>query len=624
MLLQPAFWKRPLGFLQVLQRHQQRWLPGLITATCTLGLWQAGLWRSLEQQSYNLLFQLREQMGANIALDWDDRIAVIAIDEASLKQYGRFPWSRQRYAELLDTLAIAQPAAVAFDILMVEATSDDAAFAEAFFSSNVVLAIGNDGQGNALEIAPLIAKNASGAYLSGHVQSLPDTDGVSRQVQLYEGQLPALGIAALQVYSETLANTLNATEIVDKPPPSITTQPWAWLNWPGPVSPNRSASDDLAVYSFQAVQSGQVPPAVFQNKLVLVGVTAAGLDPVRSPYHLNPPIAGVFFHAAVIDNLLNDRFLRRPSLAWVGLLILGMGLLANSGLQPRGPYSRLWMTLGLSMLWLAIALAAFIGGWWLPLAAPVGCLWVTAAGLQIQEQKQRQQLMALFAMNVSPQMAHLIWQQKAAILKGKEIAAQELVATVLFVDIRGFTQIAEQMPSKALLIWLNRYFEVMTDCIIAHGGMVDKYIGDAIMAVFGAPFARTHSAQIGQDAIAAVAASLDMHQRLEQLNQEFAASGQPTVRFGIGIHTGALIAGTVGSRQRLNYSLFGDTVNVASRLESLTKEISKAIPYRVLITTVTQGYIKQHFSTAPFRSVVLRGRRTETLVYTVKPLDKKG
>ncbi|MFE4105608.1 CHASE2 domain-containing protein [Almyronema epifaneia] len=616
-----------LRFLSTLKRSHQPWLSGLVAATLTLGLWQLGAWQSLEQQGYNLLFWLREHSGKNIALDWDERIAVIAIDEASLQQYGRFPWSRQRYAELLDTLAIAQPAAVAFDILMTESTPEDATFAEAvFFNGNVVLAIGDDGQGNALGITSLIAETARGSYLSGHVKNLPSADGVSREVQLYEGQLPAFSVAAIEVYNTTLANTLRST--ADKPEtiPQLPSphQPQAWVNWPGPIAPRNAAASELSVYSFQAVMSGQVAPAVFQNKLVLVGATAAGLDPVRSPYHLNPPVGGIFFHAAVIDNLLNDRFLQRPTGAWVGVLILAIGLVTNRLLQPRGPQARLLMILGLPLLWLGLALAAFIGGWWLPLAAPIGCLWGTAAGLQLQEQRERQQLMALFAMNVSPQTAQLIWQQKSTILKGHEVVAQELVATVLFIDIRGFTQIAEKLSSNDLLIWLNRYFEVMTDCIIAHGGVIDKYIGDAIMAVFGAPFPRRSLEQINQDAIAAVSASLEMHQRLQVLNQEFAANGQPTIQFGIGIHTGALIAGTVGNRQRLSYSLFGDTVNVASRLEQLTKEIAATFPYRILLTAVTQGHIKQHFATHPFRSVVLRGRRTETLVYTVEPLAEKA
>ncbi|WP_346292641.1 adenylate/guanylate cyclase domain-containing protein [Sphaerothrix gracilis] len=617
-----VLWKKSARLIPYLRHHQQQWLSGCVAAALTLGLWQVGAWRSLEQQGYNLLFQLREQLGAEVALGWDDRVAVIAINESSLQRYGRFPWSRQRYGELLDTLAVSQPAAVVFDILMTEATPEDEVLAEAIlFSGNTVLALGSDRQGKALAISPLIAETAEGAYLSGHVKSLPDADGVSRQVLLYEGNTPSLAIAALQIYGETLFNTLRSSDSFDEIPELPTaSQPWGRVNWPGPVTTKRpSGAAELAVYSFQAVLSGQVDPGVFQNKLVLVGVTAAGIDPVRSPYHLNPPIGGVFFHAAVVDNLLNQRFLHQPSWPWIGLLVLASGLATNALLQPLNLRGRLLVILGLPVLWLAVAIAAFLNYWWLPLAVPTACIWITAAGLQLQEQRQRQQLMALFAMNVSPETAQLIWQQKSAILQGRDIVAQELIATVLFMDIRGFTQIAEKLSSQDLLVWLNRYFEAMTDCIIAHGGMIDKYIGDAIMAVFGAPFPRTSVAQIQQDAIAAVTASVEMHQRLQVLNQEFEASGQPTIQFGIGIHTGALIAGTVGNHQRLSYSLFGDTVNVAARLESLTKEISASMPHRILIGAMTQRHIKQHFKTRPFRSVILRGRRSETLVYTVEP-----
>ncbi|MEO0458568.1 MAG: adenylate/guanylate cyclase domain-containing protein [Cyanobacteria bacterium P01_A01_bin.114] len=238
---------------------------------------------------------------------------------------------------------------------------------------------------------------------------------------------------------------------------------------------------------------------------------------------------------------------------------------------------------------------------------------------QLQTQHDKQQLMNLLAMSVAPETAQLIWQRKQEIFEQGELAAQELTATVLFMDIRGFTTIAEKLPSKALLGWLNEYFEAMTDCIMAHGGVVDKYIGDAIMAVFGAPFPRTRPEQIQQDAIAAIQASVQMHQKLAELNQHFVNSHRPPVAFGIGIHTGALVAGTVGNRYRMNYSMFGDTVNVAARIEKMTKALSGTATYQILISDATQRHIQDRFKTQIFCSTALRGRGAETLVYKVIP-----
>jgi class 3 adenylate cyclase len=221
-------------------------------------------------------------------------------------------------------------------------------------------------------------------------------------------------------------------------------------------------------------------------------------------------------------------------------------------------------------------------------------------------------------MNVSPGTAELIWRHKGVILHQGELAAQKLTATVLFMDIRGFTSIAETLPSQQLLPWLNQYFETMTDCIMKHGGMVDKYIGDAIMAVFGAPLPRTDPADIRADAIAALQASLEMHERLRSLNQQLSAQQLPTIEFGIGIHTGPLIGGTVGNRHRINYSLFGDTVNIAARLETMTKALPATAPYKLLISADTCGYAQAQFPVELFQSGPLRGRAGHTEVYTIR------
>ena len=224
-------------------------------------------------------------------------------------------------------------------------------------------------------------------------------------------------------------------------------------------------------------------------------------------------------------------------------------------------------------------------------------------------------------MNVSPGTADLIWQHKDTILHRGKLAAQTLTATVLFMDIRGFSSIAETLPSQQLLPWLNQYFETMTDCIMKHGGMVDKYIGDAIMAVFGAPLPRNTAEEIRADAIAALAAALEMHERLETLNLHLQRQNLPTIDFGVGIHTGSLIGGTVGSRHRLNYSVFGDTVNIAARIESMTKGLPPSAPFKILISADTCQHTQERFPVELFRSGNLRGRQGITDVYAlVDPL----
>ncbi|MEM9267273.1 MAG: adenylate/guanylate cyclase domain-containing protein, partial [Cyanobacteria bacterium P01_F01_bin.13] len=166
--------------------------------------------------------------------------------------------------------------------------------------------------------------------------------------------------------------------------------------------------------------------------------------------------------------------------------------------------------------------------------------------------------------------------------------------------------------------WLNRYFEVMTECIMDNGGVVDKYIGDAIMAAFGSPVARLGKAGIQADAIAAVQASMAMVERLEELNKEFMAQGLPTVKFGVGLHTGPLVAGTVGSRTRASYSLFGDTVNIAARLQDMTKKLTQNSPYPILMSEATYQYVREQYAiVAEKAKIQLRGRTAQTTVYTL-------
>ena len=155
-----------------------------------------------------------------------------------------------------------------------------------------------------------------------------------------------------------------------------------------------------------------------------------------------------------------------------------------------------------------------------------------------------------------------------------------------------------------------------------HGGVVDKYMGDAIMAVFGVPLASTDQKEIRQDALNAIAASITMHKRLRQLNKRLKSQGKPVIEFGIGIHTGMLIAGSVGGTRRLNYSVVGDTVNVASRLESMNKELTADKPFKILLTDETFNYVSDRYRGEQVKTIQLRGRQQETMIYTILGKNK--
>ncbi|MEL6401153.1 MAG: adenylate/guanylate cyclase domain-containing protein [Cyanobacteria bacterium J06607_6] len=615
------------------------WVPGIAAVVAGVGLFSVGAWEPLERLVYVGLFHTRDHLQP---IQWDDRVVVIAIDEQSLATYGGFPWPRDRYATLLDRLMAVQPAAIGLDILMPEATLEDQTLAAAVqYSGNVVLAVGSDPLGNPIQVTPTLLGPTDGFVRIGHVNHLPDTDGLSRQTVLYKIQgtqiVPSFGMALLSAYEQSLSNLITAdpqempslnSKFVANPGQYDQNHP-SWVNWPGPTraaaTGESTTANGLTTLSFADVMAEEPDEqllAQLQNKIVLVGYTAVGIvgnseDALRTPFEKQIPTTGVYLHAAVVDNLLNDRFLTRLPLAWTLALIAVSGLGSSWLLSPLGAQGRFAVMLGIVPLWLGLAYGSFLMGVWLPVAAPIATGWIGLMSFQFIEQRERKTLMDLFAINLSPEMADFIWEHKGEMLAEGQIRPQTLTATLLFSDIRDFTSISEKLPSEVLLPWLNSYFEVMTDCIMEHGGVVDKYIGDAIMAAFGAPIARPGPEADQQNAIAAVSASLAMVEKLKDLNRDFAARGLPTIKFGIGLHTGSLVGGTVGSRHRANYSLFGDAVNVAARLQDMTKTHTSTAPYPILLSEATAQQVTDQFCLTPQGQLQLRGRSEKTTAYTL-------
>ncbi|MGF1498420.1 MAG: CHASE2 domain-containing protein [Elainellaceae cyanobacterium] len=611
--------KRPL-------HHRPSFRLGLATAIAALGLWSIGVWRSLEWHGYNTLFQTRQAVFP--AAGWDSRITVVAIDDFTIEQYGQFPIARRYYTQLLRQLEFSLPAAIGFDLLFLEPSADDGEFAAALADSwNGVLAKGANRQGQPLQLVPDLAAVTT----QGHVMIRPDGDGILRQIQPYEGEMPALSLALFQIY----ADSLQASASPDLPPPpswSLSQPPLPpdaplSINWPGPVNTppantcTSPPSGDLAVYSLPCVLAGRVPAAAFTNKIVLVGVTATGVDSLYTPFERSLPTGNVFLHAALIDNLLNQRLLR-PVPDWVlAIALVALSFTSVYLYRRAGGWSSGLILVGGSLGWFVLALIGLaVYSAWLPVAAPIGTLLLGFMGVQLWHQWEKQQLMHLFKIYLSPQTANLVWSQKENILYRQTQPVQEKVVTVLFIDIRGFTTISENLPPSQLISWLNRYFTYMTECITAYGGTVDKYMGDAIMAVFSSSddgSSPNPVEAIQQQALNAVAAGVEMWQSLQRLNRQLRQESKPTIEVGIGIHTGLATAGNLGSAQRLNYSLVGDAVNVAARLEAMNKVVVKYNPYQLLVTDATYGYVCDRYSGHSQGRLKLRGREQDVLVYSI-------
>lgn len=406
------------------------------------------------------------------------------------------------------------------------------------------------------------------------------------------------------------------------------------------------------IYTLSDVLQGRLPAAQLNDKIVLLGAMAESLRdefqiPVRrfiadAPSLSLPAgdrtgrIAGVVLHALQVNQLLRfalagDAPIRGGSglaeMGWLWLWCMtGVGLALR-----RLRFRWLLLLLAGALAMLAGALAMLVGIWqaafldrlWLPLAAPALGLTLTAAlstvYLSVRGRIERRLLMSLFARHVAPEIADALWRERQRLVNGGRLLSQRLIATVLFSDIRGFTPIAEALEPAQLMDWLNVYMDAMTQVVMAHEGVVKQYVGDEIMALFGAPVPRQTKMEIARDARQAVRCALAMDKRLQQLNASWVEQRLPTIAVRIGIYTGPLVAGSLGSSQRIEYTVIGDTVNIASRLESFDKEthITANSVCRILVGEPTFRYLDGQFRVTEMGRVKFKGKQQEIAVYRV-------
>lgn len=331
------------------------------------------------------------------------------------------------------------------------------------------------------------------------------------------------------------------------------------------------------------VLAGRVSPQRFDGAVVFIGTSAAGLaDLAVTPTSQQFP--GVEIHATLFDALLAPEYLPYRPDWWQGAVLLQLLCLAAVAI---------WLLPGLSplatslvcFLMLAVVLVLNLGLWWvllldLPLLSALLLVVLQSSFFMLhgfaREARRRTQIKSMFAQYLPP--AHL--ERLLRTPQRPDWEGEKKHLTVLFCDICGFTSIAEQMPAQQLKLWLNRYFSALTAAILTQQGTVDKYVGDMVMAFWGAPLDEPHHAE------KAVQAALAMQQALQQLNQQFQAEQLPTIAVGIGIHTGEMSVGDMGSDFRRSYTVIGDAVNLGARLESLTRFYQ--VPLLLSAATVAQ------------------------------------
>ena len=525
-----------------------------------------------------------------------DDIVIVAIDDQSIQEIGQWPWKRNVYVDLLEQIEDAK--VVAFDIGFYETSDDDAEFAEAISdSANVILSLehGNfyieDGDlygTETLTPVPVLYKEAIDV---GYVNLVTDNDGVTRAVNLnIKGDHES--------FSEVVYESFLGTS-------SLHTENRFLINYvdrPG----------TFTTYSFNEVIQDDFDSSIFDGKIVLVGATAQSLrDVFFVPTSKGEAMAGVEIHANGIQTLITQRTLQVQS-PWLIFLLFLCFSLATSVLISAYKFIKSGIILFVAIiLYIFVTIMLFNKGMifsilYIPLVS-IAAYSANAAYLAHFLNKEKKKVLGAFEKYVSP----VIIKQLLDHPEYMKLGGTRKEITLFFSDIRGFTSVSEKLSPEDLVSLLNEYLSEMTKIIIDKGGVVDKFMGDAIMAFWGAPIKQPNQATL------ACETSLEMLDKLDKLRKDWKKRGVPSFDIGIGLNTGDAVTGNMGSYQRFDYTAMGDSVNLASRLEGINKIYGTRIIVSIYTKRKTHNFVFRELD-----KVKVKGKQKPEIIYEL--ICRKG
>lgn len=558
-------------------------------------------WRTVELKGFDALTVATAPNASRFP------ITIIGIDEPSFAEVGRqWPWPRSLYGKLVDTLAREGAIVIAFDLVLTEpdrgGPAEDEALAAAIKrAGNVVLAADQAYIETAyarqwMRVDPLPVLREAGA-VTGFARIELDRDATPRRIPLEQDAFWRR-IAAL------LARQVPDVQVQDPPPGSM-------IRYAGPILTFQYVS------FYQALDPAKLPPGLFKDQVVIIGrhvqvSTEAGAinpDVFFTPFTASTgwSTPGAEIHAHILETALRGDAVRPVGPAWIALLIVAV-LALCAALLPRMPLR--WGALlvaGLAGLLSGVDVLLFArADLWLPVGAPIAAmatLYLAYGGMAfLVERRRRAELRHAFSLYVSPEVVDHVMAQPERLALGGEYRD----VTLLFTDLAGFTNITEKLGAEEVTRILNQHFTGATGIIKRHHGTVNRFIGDAVMAMWGAPL------EDPDQALHAVEAAIELQADVARLRAELVAAGRPPIAMRVGIHSDRVIVGNLGASDRLDYTAIGDGVNLAARLEGVNKLYGTGI----LVSGATAARVGGRLALRPVDRVVVKGKTEPVEIFT--------
>lgn len=575
-------------------------------------------------------FKIRAALG--VKHHSDKRVVIVDVDEESINKLGRWPWDRKLIAKMIANLN--QATVVGLDIVFSEPSNpeSDKVLAETisnngnvilgyFFRDNATEDIDESTLEKLSEFSIFRVKMESNStkvrefqFIEANIPEIteaglasaffsiePDVDGLYRNYPLgyiYKGTLfPSMGFQLLRFYLnkdiEVLLGEKGFKEF-KLGDISILNRNYIRLNY----------YDDVEYIPAHKVINGDIKPEYFKDKIVIIGITEVGVFDLR-PTPIDPVTPGVSLHYTLVSNMLKSDYLTENWKIDVTLIII-LPLIVFLVAFIKKIYWRIFIYFFLILTDLFIVNLMFTTNYiWLNEFYHLLSLISTAAITEIVlffiiDQKSLM-IKKAFATYVSPEVVDIMLKDPDRLKLGGE--NREI--TVIFTDIRGFTTLSEKLKSEQVVYMLNQLNTPLTRIIIEHGGMLDKYIGDAIMAIFNAPV------DLSNHPDRACKSALEMYKKVEELSAKFQSEGLPAVKIGIGINTGEATVGNIGSDIRFDYTAIGDSVNLASRLEGLNKYYKT----HIIVSETTKEKTTEPFLFRQIDKVVVKGKTEPIAIY---------